>query len=337
MENIEALKTFLSTQRKVAIVSHRNPDGDAIGSSLALFHYLSRYGHDATVAVPSDFPRILNFLPGSEYILVHDRDANKTDEMVNEADIVFCLDFNALHRIDKLGETIAARDIPKVMIDHHLFPEDFADYGLVDTTASSTCELIYDFIGLLDDLKTLDHVIAECIFSGILTDTGSFKYGTSSKLFKIVSELKDKGVNDVELQNNLFNSQSIKQIRLLGYCLTTGLELYPEYGTGFIVLTKEDYKKFHIKRGDTEGIVNYLLSMRAIKFGALISERDGFVKLSLRSKGDFNVQEIASNHFNGGGHKNAAGGISKDSLRNTMDKLKGLLPTLKEQLVEPKH
>lgn len=332
MHNLEELKTFLETPRKIAIVSHRNPDGDAIGSTLGLFHYLSRNRHDATVAVPSDFPFILDFLPGAEYILIHDRKTEETDKMIQEADIVFCLDFNALHRIDKMGETIANTEIPKVLIDHHLFPEDFADYSLSDTSASSTCELVFDFIQMLGDQKLIDEIIGECLYTGILTDTGSFKYSTSAKLFRIAAELHEIGVDDNKLQNNLFNSHTIKQMRLLGHSLTRGLNLYPEFHTGFIVLTREDYRRFKIKRGDTEGIVNYLLKMRRINFAVLITERDQLVKLSFRSKGNFDVQQIASAHFKGGGHKNASGGISTLSLDETVKFLKSLLPAHKEQL-----
>ncbi|MEM6722918.1 MAG: DHH family phosphoesterase [Bacteroidota bacterium] len=332
MHNLQELKEFLSTPRKVAIVSHRNPDGDAIGSTLGLFHYLSRKRHDATVAVPSDYPFILDFLPGADYILIHDRKGEETDKMIQEADIVFCLDFNALHRIDKMGETIAGTSVPKVLIDHHLFPEDFADYNLSDTSASSTCELVFDFIEMLGDKSVIDDIIGECLYAGILTDTGSFKYATSAKLFRIAAELHEVGVDDVKLQNYLFNSHTIKQIRLLGYCLTRGMHLFPEFKTGFIVLSREQYKRFNIKRGDTEGIVNYLLKMRSINFAVLITERDQLVKLSFRSKGDFDVQQMASSYFNGGGHKNASGGISHRSLDDTVDYLKSLLPAYKQKL-----
>ena len=332
MEKVAELKSFLETPRKIGIVSHRNPDGDAIGSSLALFHFLSRFGHDATVAVPSTFPPILKFLPGTDYILVHDKQPEEAEKMLIDADIIFCLDFNALHRIDKMGEVIAELKTPKVLVDHHLDPEDFADYVLSDITASSTSELIYDLIGYMDELEKVDELIAECLFSGILTDTGSFKYSTSPKLYRIAGELISKGIDDTELQNKLFNSQTIKQFRLLGYCITRGLDLIPDYRTGIITLTRKDHRKFYIKRGDTEGIVNYLLKIKRITFAVLLLERDGFVKLSLRSKGDFNVQEIASKYFNGGGHKNASGGISNDTLENTKKKLLEILPLYKETL-----
>jgi len=339
MENITSLKEFLSTPRKVAIVSHRNPDGDAIGSSLALFHYLSRHGHDATVAFPSEYPPIFKWMPGAEYCLIHDKQEKKANKMIAEAEIVFCLDFNALHRIDKLGEQIELRtEIPKVLIDHHLNPEDFATYTLSNIDASSTCELIYDFIELLEDIEKIDDVIGECLLTGIITDTGSFRYCTSAKLYRIVAELKDKGVDDIDLQNKIFNSQTAKQIRLLGFCLSPQvLTIFHDYNTGVIVLTREDYKKWRIQRGDTEGIVNNILRIKKIKMAALITERDGFVKLSMRSKGDFSVQEICSKYFSGGGHKNASGGMSKLSLSDTMDLFQDILPKYADQLTQPVH
>ncbi len=331
--NIEDLKELLATPKKIGIVSHRNPDGDAIGSSLGLFHYLSRLGHDATVAVPSDYPRFLNFLPGVKYVLVHDRDAEKAEKLFEEADIIFCLDFNALSRIDKLGEVIRAQSVPKVLVDHHLEPEDFAEFSLSETSASSTCELIYHLIDLLQDTQKVDEIIGTCLYTGILTDTGSFKYSTSPKLFHVAAALLETGVKDNELQNQLFNSQTIKQIRILGFALTRGMRLYPEYRTGLIMLSKHEFKRFNIQRGDTEGIVNYLLKMYRIRTAVLITEQNNIVKLSFRSKGNISVQEIASAHFNGGGHKNASGGSSKASFEETVKYFESLLPKYKDKLL----
>lgn len=336
MNNIADLKELLSTPKKVAIVSHRNPDGDAIGSSLALFHYLSRYRHEATVYFPSEYPPIFRWMPGADHILIHDKQGEIADKEIEAAEIIFCLDFNALHRIDKLGEKIGKQEgVPKVLIDHHLDPEDFSDFTLSDTSASSTCELIYDFIDLLEDTKTIDSIIGECMLTGIITDTGSFRYSTSAKLYRIVADLKDKGVDDLDLQNKIFNSQTPKQLRLLGHCLTRGLHLLYDYNTGMIILTKEDYRRFRIQRGDTEGLVNYILRIKRMRCAALITEREGFVKLSLRSKGDFSVQEIASKYFSGGGHRNASGGMSKLSLQDTVQKFKDILPGYEEELNKP--
>jgi phosphoesterase RecJ-like protein len=219
-----------------------------------------------------------------------------------------------------------------VLIDHHLFPEPFADFVLSDTTASSTCELVFDFIQLMEARKDLDQVIGDCLFTGILTDTGSFKYSTSPKLFRIVAELLELGVDDVRLQDLIFNSMQEKQLRILGHCLYNRMEILPEFQTGIITLTKEDYATFDIKRGDTEGVVNFLLKLRNVKMAAFIHEQPTIVKLSLRSKGDIDVQDIAKKHFRGGGHKNAAGGASFHGLSVTVRRFKELLPMYRHQL-----
>ncbi|MFK7933709.1 MAG: bifunctional oligoribonuclease/PAP phosphatase NrnA [Saprospiraceae bacterium] len=333
MENLAQLKELLTYPKDIVIISHRNPDGDAIGSSMALYYYLKRsLGHSVTVMVPSEYPVNLGWIPDTDKILIHDIDTEACDNKVKKADIIFCLDFNSLDRIDKLGKVVEGVKAHKVMIDHHLFPDPFPDFVLSDTSASSTCELVYDFIEMLGDAGKIDPDMAEAMYTGILTDTGSFKYAISPKLFRIVAQLLEKGVDDLKLQDLIFNSLKEKNLRLLGYCLDQTMEILPEYKTGIITLTKEDYAHFDIKRGDTEGIVNYLLKMRDIKLAAFITEQPTIVKLSLRSKGDFNVQEIMKKHFRGGGHKNAAGGASFKGLRYTLRKFKGLLPEYKEEL-----
>jgi phosphoesterase RecJ-like protein len=334
MENVQELKAFLSVPRDIVITTHRNPDGDAIGSSLALYHYLNKYGHTVRVVTPSEYPDFLSWMPDAEKIVVYDIESERTAELIERADVIFCLDFNSLDRIDKVGELIAPAKAQKVMIDHHLYPENFADYMLSDTQASSTCELIYVFIDLLEDKKNIDLTIAESIFTGILTDTGSFKYSTSGKLFRIVGELLDKGVDDKRIQDLVFNCLREKHLRLLGHCLTNRMEILEEYKTGIITLTKDDYARYEIQRGDTEGIVNYLLKLKNIKVAAFITEQPTIVKISLRSKGDFSVQEIAKKHFKGGGHKNAAGGASFQNLKATVKKFKALLPEYKDQLAK---
>ena len=231
-----------------------------------------------------------------------------------------------------MGEVIATLDCPKILVDHHLYPENFADYVLSDTTASSTCELVYDLLEMLDDKKMIDPIIGECMFTGILTDTGSFKYSTSPKLFRIVAELLEKGVDDYSLQDLIFNNATEKQLRLLGHCLHNRMEILDEFKTGIITLTKNDYENFNIQRGDTEGVVNFLLTMKNVKIAAFITEQPTIVKISLRSKGDFSVQEIARKHFKGGGHKNASGGASYAGLTATVNKFKKVLPEYLEKI-----
>ncbi len=332
MENSQSLKNYLAEPRKAVILTHRNPDGDAIGSSLALYHLLRKMGHQPVVVCPSEYPSFLEWMDGVHEMVIYDADIDRAKEEVESGDIFFCLDFNALDRIDKVGEMILPLDKPKVMIDHHLEPEAFPNYLLSDTTASSTCELIYDFIGLMDWHAHLDIKIGECIFTGIVTDTGSFKYSTSPKLYRTVAELVELGVNDYLLQDLITNSQEEKHLRLLGHCLYNRMEILEEYRTGIITLTKEDYARFDIQRGDTEGIVNYVLRIRGIIMAVFITEQPTIVKISLRSKGDFSVQEIAQKHFKGGGHKNASGGASFIGLKATIKKFRELLPEYRESL-----
>lgn len=332
-QQLKEVKTLLSISKNIVITSHRNPDGDAMGSSLGLQLYLDQLGHNTKVAFPSEYPTFVGWMKGSERILIHDTDTEETNAALENADIIFILDYNGLDRVDKMGEVIAAqKNTTKVMIDHHLYPDNCADFMFSDPSASSTCEMIYEFIVELGDMKMISIPLGECLYSGILTDTGSFKYSTSSKLFRVVAGLKDLGVDDVKLQNLLFNSLPEKNLRLLGHCLNNRMELLDEYNTGIITLTKKDYETFDIQRGDTEGIVNYLLMMQKVKLAAFITEQPTIVKISLRSKGDFSVQEIAQQHFRGGGHKNASGGASFRGLKATIKKFKEILPQYKEQL-----
>ena len=334
MENLHEIKSLLAIPKDIVITTHRNPDGDAIGSSLAVYHYLKNMGHNVKIISPSEYPDFLEWMPAVHDIMIFDVEPEESQRIIEYAQIIFYLDFNALDRIDKVGELTDAQRCTKIMIDHHLYPDPMADYLISDTTASSTCELVYDFIERLGDKQKIDKTIAECIFTGILTDTGSFKYSTSPKVFRLAAELVELGVDDHLLQDLIFNSLQEKYLRLLGYCLNRRMEILEEYHTGIITLSKEDYELFDIQRGDTEGIVNYLLQLKQIKVAAFITEQPTIVKLSLRSKGDFSVQEIAKKHFKGGGHKNAAGGYSFQNLKITVRKFKEILPDYKEQLME---
>lgn len=330
---IQDVKQLLNEPKKIMITSHRNPDGDAIGSSLGLYHYLKQLGHSITVAFPSEFPAIFEWMPDSEKILIYDINQQGTRQAIQAAEVIFALDFNALDRIDKMGEIIRPLKAVKIMIDHHREPEPFVDYMLSDITASSTSELVVDFIRSLDDADKITKTVGECLYTGIITDTGSFKYATSPKLFRTVADLVERGVDDYKLQDLINNCLPEKNLRLLGHALTNRMDVLPEFKTGIVWLTKKDYEVFDIQRGDTEGIVNHLLSMKDVKLACFITEQPTIVKISMRSKGDFNVQELCKEHFNGGGHKNASGGYSYASLRATIDKFKNLLPQYAEKLV----
>lgn len=333
MENIKEVKTLLSVPKDIVITTHRNPDGDAIGSSLGLKHYLEMLGHTVKVVVPSESPNFLSWMPGADQILIYDLHLETVKRVLEKPDLVFCLDFNSLERIDRLGELIAPLKAKKILIDHHLYPEPFYDYDLHDETASSTSELVFDFINFLGDKSKIDKTIAECLFTGILTDTGSFKYSTSPKLFRLVADLLELGADDVKIQDLVFNSMEEKHLRLIGLVLNERMEVLDEYRTAIITLSKQDYEKFQISRGDTEGLVNFLLQMKNITMAAFIHEQPTITKISLRSKGNFSVQEIARKHFKGGGHKNASGGYSYIGLRPTVSKFKQILPEYQEALL----
>lgn len=327
MEEIKEIKKLLTFGVKdIVILSHRNPDGDAVGSSLALYHFLKKFKHSIKIVVPSEYPGTFEYLPSIAEVEIFDVSTEECKEIVQRASIIFCLDFNALDRIDKLGDLVAESKAPVVLIDHHLDPEPFADHVISDPESSSTAELVYKFIVDLGYEKYLDKTIGTCIFTGLITDTGSFRYATRPYTYEVAANLKAIGVDDYSIQNNIFNSLKEKNLRLLGHCLANRMEVIPEYSTALIYLTKQDYIDFTIGRGDTEGIVNYMLMMKQIKMAAFITEQPNIIKLSLRSKGDINVQEIANQHFKGGGHKNASGGSAYAKLEDVINKFKRVLP-----------
>jgi phosphoesterase RecJ-like protein len=323
---------LIADPKYISILSHRNPDGDAIGSSLGLYHYLVQMGHTVRVVLPSDYPLAFEWMPEVEDITIFDSNQERCRDIIAKSDVIFCLDFNSLDRIDKLGEAVHWRKVPKVLIDHHLDPENFADFLISDTSASSTCELVYQFICDLGDKSMITPNVAECLYTGMMTDTGSFKYATNPRLFRQCAELKELGLDDYRIQDSIFNSQTEKQLRLLGHALSNRMEILPEFNTAIVHLTKQDYADFDIQRGDTEGIVNQLLMMKKVKVACFVTEQPTIVKISMRSKGDFSVQEICQKYFNGGGHKNASGGYLHQNLATALTKLKGALPLYQEKL-----
>ncbi len=323
---LSEIKQLISFPKGFTIITHRNPDGDAIGSSLALKLFLEKFGHTVKVILPSDYPGTFHFLDSIDLCIVYDTEKAQAKQAIDQAEVIVCLDFNSLDRIDKIGPLVQDSRAKKLLIDHHLDPEPFADYVFSDIHASSTCELVHRFILDLGEGDKLDPKIGEALFTGLITDTGSFKYATRPETYETAASLKRIGVDDYTLQDKIFNTVSEKQMRLLGHCLYNRMEVIPEYGAGIIALTKEDYVEYDIQRGDTEGIVNYLLMLKGISVAAFIREQPTIVKLSLRSKGDISVQEICRNHFNGGGHKNASGGAAYAKLEDIVNRFKKVLP-----------
>jgi phosphoesterase RecJ-like protein len=327
MQSLSDLRSFLDTPRKIVLFGHRNPDGDAIGSTLGLKRYLTPLGHEVKIIVPSELPSFLNFLEGVEDVMVFDTHAEECKTSMTAADLFILMDFNSLERIDKAGEFVATLpDTPRVLIDHHLEPEEnIAQVIVSEPSASSTCELVYTTIKAMGDADKVTPYIAEPLMVGILTDTGGFSYATNAQLFRVVGELFEVGVDNEKLQTAIFNSMTEKQLRILGHCLANRMEIIPEHNAGLITLTKRDYEQFDIRRGDTEGIVNYLLRVQGVDLAAFITEQPNITKLSLRSRGDISVQKMAAEYFKGGGHKNASGGYSHSGLRSTVSRFREAL------------
>ncbi|HRI01467.1 MAG TPA: bifunctional oligoribonuclease/PAP phosphatase NrnA [Saprospiraceae bacterium] len=333
-ESYRALKNVLSFPKTITILSHRNPDGDALGSSLALSLYLQSKGHKVYVVLPSEYPLNFEWMPQVEEIIVYDLSQNLAEEKIKQAELIFCLDFNSLERIDKMGVMVSSSEATCIMVDHHLEPEPFADIQFSDTSASSTCELIYRILRELEPDKPIAQLQRDCIYTGLMTDTGSFKHGTSSEVFDIMSQLKSWGLEDTRLYNLIMNSHPDKYLKLIGHCLHNRMELLNHLRVGIIHLTRDDYKQFDIQRGDTEGIINYLMMLKNVQVGAIVMHQPSIVKLSLRSKGNISVQEICRDHFNGGGHFNASGGSSKLGMDETLKKLKEVF---EEKFGSPKN
>lgn len=323
---------YLSTPRKILIASHRNPDGDALGSSLALGNYLKNKGHKVTIAVPSSYPESFNWLPGIRDILVFDEQEKEVIERIDEAQLFVFLDFNHISRIDKMGDPMKDKAVPVFLVDHHLEPDLGHQYYYVDSEASSTADLLFDVLTRWENTDFLEDIdISTCLYTGIITDTGTFAHNTNSRLFGKVSKLLLSGIDHIAIQNRINNNFTEKQLRILGYCLHYRLILLPELMTGIIYLTKSDFVKFNIERGDTEGVVNYILKINNIKIAAFFTQQPTIVKLSLRSVEDYNVANLAQIYFNGGGHKNAAGGSHYKGLKSAMDLFKKVLPEFVKQ------
>ncbi|MDY7395179.1 bifunctional oligoribonuclease/PAP phosphatase NrnA [Aureibaculum sp. 2210JD6-5] len=334
-KEIQEIKQLLVEPKNIVIVSHRNPDGDAYGSSLALYHYLIKGNHTVTVVSPNDCPDFLKWLPNQDKIIVFDENVDEATKLLEDAEIVFTLDFNALHRVGSQMESVLEKINPiYIMIDHHEQPDDYAKYMFSDPSIASTSEMIYHFFDKLEVLENIDNNIASCIYTGIVTDTGSFKYpATSSITHLIVAKLMDVGIDHTKIHNRLYDTNSFNRLQLLGTALSN-LKVLQEYRTAYITISQQELNSYDFKKGDTEGFVNYGLSVEGIVFAVIFIEdqKQDIIKMSLRSKGNFSVNDFARNHFNGGGHVNAAGGRSEVSLQETVKQFLEILPNYKNEL-----
>ena len=330
-EDIQSIIQLLSTPKKIAIIPHRSPDGDAMGSTLALYHFLLKCNHQPIVIAPNEFPEFLAWMPASEKVLIYENDRARTTAILEESDVIFTLDFNALHRTGEMEKVLSQLTAPFIMIDHHQKPDNYAAYTYSDTQFGSTCEMIYNFILMLDKKDYIDKTIATCIYTGILTDSGSFRFPkTTGATHRIVANLIDLGVDNSQIPALLFDNNSYNSLQLLGRALQN-MVVFPEHKTAYIALSQKELDEFHYAKGDTEGIVNYGLSIKGILFAAIFIEHrdENIIKISLRSQGDFDVNQFARDHFNGGGHINAAGGKSNLSLQETIKKFEHLITQIK--------
>jgi len=332
--DINSIKTLLQSPKTIVIIPHKNPDGDAIGSTLGLYHYLKQLDHNVNIIAPNDYPHFLKWMPEESSILKYESDKTECDKHIESAEIIFTLDFNSLGRIGDMEAVVSNAKGIKIMIDHHQQPDDYATYMYSDVSMSSTCEMVFNFIEMLGDNDKINKEIATCLYTGIMTDTGSFRFpSTTSATHAIVGQLIQKGANNSEIHNHIYDTNSYDRLQLLGRALSN-LKVIPEYRTAYITLSQEELNTFNFKKGDTEGFVNYCLSLEGIIFAAIFieSHQDEIIKISLRSKGDFSVNELSRTHFSGGGHTNAAGGKSLLNLKDTVDKFISILPNYKQDL-----
>ncbi len=320
MSTIEKLKKLLSNSKKAVVIPHINPDGDALGSCLGFAEYLNCKGHSATVISPNEFPAFYDWMPGASEIILHSSNPERATEVLNEAEVIFFLDYNDIRRVGDLKELVVEHPATFVMIDHHRQPTDFADIMFSDPEKSSTSEMIYDVISELGDKSVINKSISENLYAGILTDTGSFRFGSTKKATHLAAaHFLEVGVEPDEVYTKVYDNNTLKRIHLLGYTLVEKLKSVDDLAASYISLTEEEQRRFDFQKGDSEGFVNYGLSIGGMKAAGFFRESDGYIKVSLRSKGDFDVNVIAREHFNGGGHKNAAGGrldISLDAAIN---------------------
>jgi phosphoesterase RecJ-like protein len=334
MQPIQNIFPQLSQPRKVVITTHQKPDADAMGSSLALYHLLTQLGHQVTVISPTNWAAFLNWMPGTKQVLDYEVPNSKAKSAINNAEWIFCLDFNTLSRTKNMAGQLLNATAEKILIDHHREPqtEVFA-YGISDTTKSSTAEMVYDFIIASGHADKINTAIAECIYAGVMTDTGSFRFPiTSASVHRLVADLKERGLEQSQIHENLFDNFLEDRFRFFGHVLLNRMEVFYEYNTALIAIPQADLIKYNVKTGDTEGLVNFPLSIKGIKLACIIIDRGDERKSSFRSKGNFDVNTFARKYFNGGGHFNAAGGQNKEPLDEVVRKFKAAIKENKQEL-----
>jgi phosphoesterase RecJ-like protein len=336
MNSIREIYPQLKEPRSIAITMHQKPDPDAMGSTLGLYHFLQQLGHTATVVSPTNWADFLDWMPASDKVLDYEnyKQKDKADTVLTNAEWLFCLDFNTLSRTRNIAPIIKNLSCTKILIDHHEQPEvESFDYGVSDVTKSSTCEMVYDFIVESGHADKINNDIAECLYAGVMGDTGSFRYpSASASLHRMVASLMEKGLRHTPVHDNIYDNYLENRLRFIGHVLQNRLEILYEYNSALIAVSKNDLIKYDIKTGDTEGLVNFPLSIQGIKLAAIVMDRDEERKWSFRSKGDFDVNTFARENFNGGGHFSASGGRTYDSLEKTIQKFRLALKENASQL-----
>ena len=309
--NIDHVEKWFERAEKIVIVSHVSPDGDAIGSSLGLYHFLDALGKRVNVIMPNSFPAFFKWMPGANDIIIYNKYKDFADKLIQEADVICCLDFNVLSRIDEMEEAVKNSPARKLLVDHHLNPGDFSRITISHPGMSSTSELVFRLICQLGCFEDITKEGAECIYTGMMTDTGGFTYNSNSReIYLIIGELLSKGIDKDEICRRVFNTHSEGRLRLMGYVLYEKMQVFPAYRSALITLTREEQSRFQYAKGDTEGFVNMPLSIKDVDFSVFLREdtEKDMIKVSLRSVGDFPCNKVAADFFNGGGHLNASGG-----------------------------
>ncbi|WP_343632193.1 bifunctional oligoribonuclease/PAP phosphatase NrnA [Fluviicola sp.] len=322
MDASQKIKEFVDQAQSIVITSHKSPDGDSIGSSLAVYHILKKWGKQVQIVHPDPAPEFLHWVTGREQIVDFETKAEQAVSILQTADLIFCLDYNEPSRVgDQMQEYLMASKATKVMIDHHLHPADFCQAVISETSACSTCELVYKWMEEIDHLDDLNETSGTCIYLGIMTDTGSFRFpSVSAATHEIVADLIRKGVKHYLIHENVYDTNTVDRIKLRGYALSEKLVCLNDIHVAYASLSEEELRKYNYQKGDTEGLVNQILGIQGIKMAVLFVEKDGKVKISFRAKGDYFVNELAKTHFDGGGHAYASGGASTESLEKTIEK-----------------
>jgi len=334
MKDLNEIFPLLTKPKNIAITFHQKPDADAMGSGLALYNFLIQFDHKVTVVSPTNWPAFLSWMPGAKNVIDFEMQNEKAVDALKKAEWLFCLDFNVLNRTKNMEPVIESLNCTKILIDHHQQPQTaFFDYGLSDTKKSSTAEMIFDFIISSGHAEKINKEVAECLYAGVMTDTGSFRFNsTSADVHRMVAKLKESGLDHSQIHENLFDNFLEGRFRFFGNTLLNRMEIFYEYNTALIAIPQKDLIKFNVKTGDTEGLVNFPLSIKGIKLAAVIIDRGDERKSSFRSKGGFDVNTFARKYFNGGGHFNAAGGKNKEPLEEVIAKFKRAIKENKEQL-----